>query len=201
MISAHTEDSEYYKIPPLGRHYTLRWAQEDLQDEQKEGSKMNDAKKKNRDGGFDISDKLLKEVDMNGCSDDVAPLGPLTQRVIAGLVEENVLVSENIENKSMNGVGIGRPGFMKSLGLGSASGLEKRIKKELQEYGIIDTDFEKDDEDDEILSELKRCQAELKAVSSHNNTQLTRLLRLAREALVRHDLKKKLRDADAKVCV
>lgn len=32
------------------------------------------------------------------CSDDVAPLGPLTQRLIAGLVEENVLVSD-IENK------------------------------------------------------------------------------------------------------
>ena len=32
------------------------------------------------------------------CSDDVAPLGPITQRLIAGLVEENVLVSD-IENK------------------------------------------------------------------------------------------------------
>ena len=55
------------------------------------------------------------------------------------------------------------------------------------------------EDDDEILQELKRCQAELRAVSSHNHEQLTRLLKLAREALYRHDLKKKLRDAEAKV--
>lgn len=55
------------------------------------------------------------------------------------------------------------------------------------------------DDDDEILLELKRCQAELRAVSAHNAQQLSRLLTLARESLVRHDLKKKLRDADQKV--
>lgn len=56
------------------------------------------------------------------------------------------------------------------------------------------------DDDDEILCELRRCQSELRAVSQHNATQLTRLLNLARDSLVRHDLKKRLRDADHKVC-
>jgi len=201
ISSPINDDSDYFKIPPLGRHYTLRWAQEDLQDEQKEGIKLAEGKKKNlktESGGTDVSDKLLREVDLNGCSDDVAPLGPLTQRLIAGLVEENVLMND-IENKAVDGLGVSRPGFMKSLGLGSASSLEKRIKKELQEQGIMETDYNNDEDDDEILSELRRCQAELRAVLSHNSTQLNRLLTLARESLVRHDLKKKLRDADHKV--
>ncbi|XP_050734643.1 transcriptional adapter 3-B-like isoform X2 [Eriocheir sinensis] len=201
LINAPNDDSDYYKTPPLGRHYTLRWAQEDLQDEQKEGMKLADGKKKGikgESGNSDLSDKLLKEVDMNGCSDDVAPLGPLTQRLIAGLVEENVLVSD-IENKGVDGLGHTRPGLIKSLGLGSASSLEKRIKKELQEQGVMETDYGNEDDDDEILMELKRCQTELRAVSNHNVSQLTRLLNLARDSLVRHDLKKRLRDADQKV--
>ncbi|XP_069950032.1 transcriptional adapter 3-B isoform X3 [Cherax quadricarinatus] len=201
MINSPSEDSDYFKTPPLGRHYTLRWAQEDLQDEQKEGMKLAEGKKKGIKGdpsNSDLSDKLLKEVDMNGCSDDVAPLGPLTQRLIAGLVEENVLVSD-IENKGVDGLGHTRPGMIKSLGLGSASSLEKRIKKELQEQGVMETDYGNEDDEDEILSELRRCQSELRAVSAHNVTQLTRLLNLARESLVRHDLKKRLRDADQKV--
>ncbi|KAL7636074.1 UNVERIFIED_CONTAM: hypothetical protein RMT77_013893 [Armadillidium vulgare] len=199
LLNSQNDDAEYMKIPPLGRHYTLRWAQEDLLDEQKESSKLADTKKKIKtESGADLSDKLLKEVNMNGCNDDVAPMGPLTQRIISGLVEENVLTSENIENK-VQGLGVGRPGFIKSLSLGNAASLEKRIKKELQEQGIIEGEGMSEEEDDEILFELKRCQSELKAVTAHNHSQLTRLLRLAREALVRHDLKKKLRDADAKV--
>ncbi|XP_064102450.1 transcriptional adapter 3-like isoform X1 [Macrobrachium nipponense] len=201
LINNPNDDSDYYKIPPLGRHYTLRWAQEDLQDEQKEGVKLAEGKKKGIKSeplNSDVSDKLLKEVDMNGCSDDVAPLGPITQRLIAGLVEENVLVSD-IENKGVDGLGHTRPGLIKSLNLGSASSLEKRIKKELQEQGVMEMDYGNEDDDDEILSELRRCQAELRAVSSHNVTQLSRLLTLARESLVRHDLKKKLRDAEQKV--
>lgn len=31
------DDADYYKVPPLGKHYSLRWAHEDLQAEQKEG--------------------------------------------------------------------------------------------------------------------------------------------------------------------
>ncbi|XP_063614837.1 transcriptional adapter 3-B-like isoform X1 [Penaeus indicus] len=201
LINNPNDDSDYYKTPPLGRHYTLRWAQEDLQDEQKEGVKLAEGKKKNvktDSSSSDMSDKLLKEVDMNGCNDDVAPFGPLTQRLIAGLVEENVLVSD-IENKAVDGLGISRPGMIRSLGLASASSLEKRIKKELQEQGVLEAEYGNEDDDDEILSELRRCQAELRAVSAHNAQQLSRLLTLARESLVRHDLKKKLRDADQKV--
>ncbi|XP_018010583.1 transcriptional adapter 3 isoform X2 [Hyalella azteca] len=201
LIAAHNDDPDVYKIQALGKHYTLRWAQEDLVDEQKESSsKLNEnssSKKKSSSNG-DVPDKLLREVDLNHSSsaDDAATLGPIAQRLLAGLVDERG-PCENSENKV--GLGVGRPGFLRSLGLGNGAGLEKRLRKELQEHGIMDADHINQDEDDEILQELKRCQSELRAVSAHNRTQLNRLLKLARDALYRHDLKKKLRDAEAKV--
>ena len=45
--------------------------------------------------------------------------------------------------------------------------------------------------DDEILTELNRCQAELRAVSAHNHQQLKRLVKLAREELARQEIRNK----------
>lgn len=49
------------KIPALGKHYSQRWAQEDLLEEQREGARAND-KKKNLLGG------PLSELDAKGKS-------------------------------------------------------------------------------------------------------------------------------------
>ena len=34
---SHEDDAEYYKIPSLGKHYSHKWAQEDMIEEQREG--------------------------------------------------------------------------------------------------------------------------------------------------------------------
>ena len=41
----------------------------------------------------------------------------------------------------VDGLGHTRPGLIKSLNIGSASSLEKRIKKELQEQGVMEMDY------------------------------------------------------------
>ena len=45
LIAGYNDDEEYLKIPPLGRHYTRRWAEDDLHQEQREGSRFGDKKK------------------------------------------------------------------------------------------------------------------------------------------------------------
>ena len=53
----------------------------------------------------EVPDKLLRELDMNNCvegatGDDTPSIGPLTQRLLAGLVEEKALLpQDNTENK------------------------------------------------------------------------------------------------------
>jgi transcriptional adapter 3 len=46
LINGHNDDDEFLKIPPLGRHYSLRWAEDDLMQEQREGSRFGNEKKK-----------------------------------------------------------------------------------------------------------------------------------------------------------
>lgn len=37
VLASMKDDGDFFKIPPLGKHYSERWAQEDILEEQKEG--------------------------------------------------------------------------------------------------------------------------------------------------------------------
>jgi len=37
LLRSHEDDSEYLKVPPLGMHYTEKWAEEDMLEEQRQG--------------------------------------------------------------------------------------------------------------------------------------------------------------------
>jgi hypothetical protein len=51
---------------------------------------------------------------------------------------------------------------VRNFTVSGASSLERRVRKELEGQGILDSSEQKEPADDEILTELKRCQAELK---------------------------------------
>jgi hypothetical protein len=51
---------------------------------------------------------------------------------------------------------------VRNFTVSGASSLERRVRKELEDQGILDNSEQKEPADDEILAELKRCQAELK---------------------------------------
>merc|ERR1719300_29385 len=93
-----------------------------------------------------------------------------------------------------------RNSFIQSLKVANGDSLEKRLKKELEEQGILDpNDDDNDQPNDEILAELTRCQEELKAVSQHNQYQLRRLIRSAREEMARQEIRVRLAEADQEV--
>lgn len=198
LIEEHENDSDYQKVPPLGRHYSLRWAQEDLMEEHEAST---DGKSKIKSNNTVDVNGLIKKAERNP---EGTTSGPLTQRLISALMEENLLVpmSDSFDSKKCRGGEnmTPRSALFRNFTISSAANFERIVRKELEDQGMLDcSDAPKDVADDEILQELKRCQNELKLLSAHNVQQLKRLLKLANEEMVRQDLKRKLQQVDNEV--
>lgn len=208
LLRSHEDDSDYFKVPALGMHYTEKWAEEDLLEEQAEGARINE-KRRGTNGISETNGTtgLLKKAE-SGIKDE--PLfGPLTQRLVSALIEENIMTpmdddmeegTSNNDTLDIEAPAISPRALAKQLNLGNPAHLEKRIKRELEEQGILDgEDTFDDDPDDEILAELRKKQAELKAVSQHNIMVTKKLYKLAKEMMDKQEVKKKLSAADAEV--
>jgi len=193
MIKGYSDMGEYYRTPPLGQHYAIRWAKEDLDLEKAKGGD------ENRDVKEDSGSKMTKKEQKA----DSSPFGELTQRLVQGLMEENLMSQVDdvmVERAREDEVGT-RNSFIQSLKVSNGDSLERRLRKELEEQGILDPN--EDDGDaghDEVQQELARCQQELRAVSQHNLTQLRRLAKSAREEMARQEVRNRLAEADREVC-
>ena len=166
-----------------------------------------------KDGNyFLIVSSIVPFVNLSN-SDDKTSFGALTQRLVSCLIEENLLNGGSFDSKNSSNETFdlktinGSPNHkvFKSLNLGNTAQLERRIRKELEEHGIISLDDilnatdDSTGDDDEILDELKRCQHELKALASKNQSHLKKLLALAKKEMTRQEIKRKLEAADTEV--
>ncbi|XP_065577394.1 transcriptional adapter 3-like isoform X2 [Artemia franciscana] len=193
ILAMHKDDEELSaSLPPLGRHYSIRWAEEDLQHEQKESAHLG----KKGEGDVCIgseAEKMLKKTKEEEVP--AATFGPLTQRLVGALLEENIVTSVEggipLETASEGAV---------PLTPQQAVSFERNIRKELEELGILNAD-EPDEvqADDQIALEIRRCQGELRALSAHNVQQLRKLQRLGRNQMQMQLLKDKLKEVDNEV--
>ncbi|CAH1787384.1 unnamed protein product [Owenia fusiformis] len=208
LLQCQEDDSDYYKIPPLGKHYSQKWSQDDMFEEQKEGAKITD-KRLSSSSTSAISDEsstLLSRTENNMDIEESSPFGPLTQRLVSALIEENIMApmedSNEIENQEAieANAAMSPKSLAKQLNIGNTVMLERRIRRELEEQGILEADDVLDsDPEDEILQELKKKQSELKAVTQHNTLVTKKLLRLAKDEMERQELRKKMAAADLEV--
>lgn len=174
-------------IPDIGPHYSVRWAMEDIKQEQENANGT--PTKKGLENGH-ASNHVTKKPSGKMLGDGV--IGPLTQRLVSGLMEEN-----SGEHASNGSDGLLNHRDMQPL-MKNGINIEKRLKKELIEQGILESEDLKE-EDDEILTEIKRVRAELTAIGEYNANELRKLHTAAVEEMKRLEVKKQLESKDQEV--
>lgn len=209
------DEQEFYKIPSLGKHYSEKWAQEDLIEELNEGTKTHDKRRgaltnsENTDKAAEVS-SMLKRADSSGVQteEDVqCPFGALTQRLVSALVEQNIIAPVpdqslcNVRESATTRSGNNPPRTpVKAPHVPHTRTLEARIKEELVFQGLLDTDDEGiEDNGDEVLAELKRHQNELRSLIVKNRQVKQELCKLAQDEMRRQELRHKGQIADAEV--
>lgn len=171
-------------IPELGPHYSMRWAMEDFKEAQ-DASGPNTPVKKQQENGHSTPPKNGKQL-----GDGV--LGPLTQRLVSALIEDT-----QGGDHTTNGDALMNGRDMQPI-MKNGINIEKRLKKELVDHGILEAEDLKE-EDDEILTEIKRVRAELTAIGEYNANELRKLHTAAVEEMRRLEVKKQLEAKDQEV--
>lgn len=192
---------DYFEIPALGKPFSLVWAEEELGHEEKEGQRVAD----NQSDKSSVEKILTKALGSLGDS-ETCPYGSLTQRLISAFVQENIIAppennSSNDEKPSSHTSDTDQntvSRVSKAASTPHTTKLENRIRAELIEQGILEaSDGNKDD--DEVLTELKRCQQELRAVNSRNREVVTQLLKLVKLDQDKDEIRKKIEAANTEI--
>ncbi|XP_022653852.1 transcriptional adapter 3-like isoform X2 [Varroa jacobsoni] len=177
------KSSDYVKVPALGTHYTVKWAEDDLLEEQREAA--SDASTVRL---IENVETVLHQTTKESLSDE--RYGTLTQRLMSCLIEENVI------GFSRDKLPIVVP-QRQTVSSSSAASIEQRIRRELEELGVMQSPAQKAaDQDDEVFLELRRCQSQLISISAQNVRMLHALLEAARRRQVIQKLEGRLRQID-----
>eukprot|EP00117_Sycon_ciliatum_P004855 scpid87276/ scgid9043/ Transcriptional adapter 3-A; ADA3 homolog A; Transcriptional adapter 3-like A len=121
LAVAPDTDQDLYKIPPLGKHYSYRWAQEDIGDDDKAASRAgtgagaggSNVRDKTRSLSSSTSPANSASQPTNGSADnqsvttdedssrqETCSLGPLTQRLVSALLEDKALVGPDVSSST-----------------------------------------------------------------------------------------------------
>ena len=145
-LTSKVDVNEYFKIPPLGQHYSEVWAKEDLVEEHQQSmkidkKKINNNNNNNNNNGSITLDTLTSLVDGKDSTatlnnDELCPYGKFTKILVAALVDENIMAPmtehEVLENNMEMKTGCKKLSPSNSANMKS---LETAIKDELFSLG------------------------------------------------------------------
>ncbi|CAF0755265.1 unnamed protein product [Brachionus calyciflorus] len=231
------------KIGPLGKHYSLQWAEEDLNYQVKEGARFPDLDSKSTPTNglkrkaslsenhtptnyflkkHSLIEESIEKLNKNQQAESIS-YGPLTQRLISALFEQNLMTPfDNKLNDYLDRIGTPQSSYMSPKSMAkkftfnfTSSNMEKKLKKTLIEQGILDADdndkmdIMSDDnsnqsqedisKDDEVAQEILNVHNELKIVSKQCKERLEELLKIAKENFSKQEIKKNISKMDTEI--
>lgn len=125
--------------------------------------------------------------------------GPLTQRLVAALLEENVMPEDSAIDSNADISTENNSNNQTLSMLKNGINIERRVKKELIDQGLFDLDDFENDCEDEILSEIKKVRTELASIAEYNFEGLKKLQKAAKDEMKRLEVKRKLDAVDQEV--
>lgn len=229
MYDKHASTS--LNLNQLGKHFSLQWADEDVNQQIREGSRFPDLdttpstkRKLNSDdnyhqlklNGFKLAKKpTTTQPVMTSADEPNFKYGPLTHRLLADLAEQNLLTPYQNEVKdAVDAEILNRPlpeSPVKKVG--RKPHLDKKIKKNGRLYEASEASCDSSDSmehklfnlghtrNDEIANEIKMLHSELRLVSKQCKSMLGQLVETAKRSLEKQALKKKMNLLDAEVII
>lgn len=195
FLAVSGDDDEFWEVPPLGRHYSEKWEDEDrfMLDlpalERPPGIRVHNPYAAFTDPPPPSAGGVSQPAANSGLRWDPASLteadvateehgsGPLTERIFSAFIHipNNDRMEEDDSYK-------GGPGLGRAAGQGTVGDLEERLMKECKALGLILENEEPDyaqPQDDQIASELRRCQRALRNQLQINECRKRRLMAVA----------------------
>ncbi|KAF8474262.1 histone acetyltransferases subunit 3-domain-containing protein [Kalaharituber pfeilii] len=194
-----------YVMPPLGRHYSEVWAEDETQTPASAAPAQPKNENQPKGGPDSIGDDVLEK--------DEVSLGPLMSRILAGMVVED---SANEQNGEANGEDEKNqlssstlPGFqdpswkLANNAKSNYAAFEEAMKREMRYIGLWEPNEEDPDwsaqQDDEVSARLRVLQKELRKQSILNGARKTRLTEMLKDQLAYQEYATILEDLDKQV--
>ncbi|KAG8830309.1 Transcriptional regulator [Serendipita sp. 411] len=195
FLAFNGEDDEVWEMPPLERHYSEAWEELDryaldLPPINKPlGTRTNNPYSVFTDPPPPSAGGALQPAVNSGVRWDPATLsdldavteqhgsGPITERIFSSFMHIPTSARTEEEDGPKGGPGMGR-----GVGQGTVGDLEERLMKECKALGLIAEGEEPDysqPQDDQVASELRRCQRALRQQIQINEARKKRLLSIS----------------------